>query len=128
MSEKYFITQEIMECFVVVNSENKITDMFSFYSLPSSIIGNPEYKELRAAYGYYIVPGSMNIKELTMATIIKAKQKNYDVFNMLDIMDNQSVLKDLLFVKGDGYLQYYFYNWALKKKIFLPHEIGIVLM
>ena len=113
---------------MIVDKDNKITDMFSFYSLPSTIIGNKEFSELKAAYAYYAIPGSMSIKELTFATIVKAKQKNYDVFNMLDIMDNESVLKDLLFVKGDGFLQYYFYNWSLKKKILHPHEIGIVLM
>jgi cystathionine beta-lyase/cystathionine gamma-synthase len=27
--------------------------MVSFYTLPSSILGHPEHKELRAAYAYY---------------------------------------------------------------------------
>jgi hypothetical protein len=27
--------------------------MVSFYTLPSSVLGHPEHKELRAAYAYY---------------------------------------------------------------------------
>ncbi len=39
----------------VVETEGKITDMVSFYSLPSSILGHPQHTELRAAYLYYTV-------------------------------------------------------------------------
>lgn len=31
----------------------QITDMVSFYTLPSTILGHPEHSELRAAYMYY---------------------------------------------------------------------------
>jgi hypothetical protein len=30
-----------------------ITDMVSFYTLPSSVLGHPEHKEIRAAYMFY---------------------------------------------------------------------------
>lgn len=118
----------MIECFAILNKENKITDVFSFYNLPSTIQNNPDFKELKAAYAYYLIPGELSIKDLVMACLITSKQQNYDVFNMLDIMDNSQFFKDLLFVKGDGFLQYYFYNWNLQKKIMFPKEIGIVLM
>jgi hypothetical protein len=31
----------------------QITDMVSFYTLPSTVLGHPEHTELRAAYSYY---------------------------------------------------------------------------
>ena len=31
-------------------SPGKLTDLLSFYTLPSAILGHPEHKELRAAY------------------------------------------------------------------------------
>ena len=127
--EHWFTAQEnIIECFVVLDENKKVTDLFSFYNLPSSISGNKFYNELKAAYAYYLIPGKLSMKDLVRACLITAKSKGYDVFNMLDIMDNEQVFEDLLFCKGDGFLQYYFYNWALKKKVLHPKEIGIVLM
>ena len=119
---------EIIECFVVLDENKKICDLFSFYNLPSSISGNKKYKELKAAYAYYLVPNKLPMKDLVLACMITARDKGYDVFNMLDIMDNEQVFKELLFSRGDGFLQYYFYNWNLKKKVLHPKEIGIVLM
>lgn len=45
--------------------------------------------------------------------LIVAKQKNFDVFNALDILDNENVLKELKFGVGDGNLHYYLYNWRV---------------
>jgi glycylpeptide N-tetradecanoyltransferase len=39
--------------------------------------------------------------------LIMAKLKDYDVFNALDIMQNESFLKELKFHSGDGHLHYY---------------------
>ncbi len=44
----------------------KITDMISFYSLPSSIIGNETYKTLHAAYSYYNVSTKTPLKVLSV--------------------------------------------------------------
>ena len=35
----------------------------------------------------------------------------FDVFNALDLMDNKHFLEKLKFGVGDGFLQYYLYNW-----------------
>lgn len=78
----------IIESFVVEN-KGKVTDFFSFYSLPSSILKNPKYKKLNAAYSYYYVNTSMSLKDMYLNTLIKAKELEYDVFNALDIMDNK---------------------------------------
>lgn len=44
-----------------------------------------------------------------------AKEKNYDVFNALDVQQNADALKDLKFGVGDGNLHYYLYNWRIQK-------------
>lgn len=127
--EHWFTHREsIIECFVVLDEDKQISDLFSFYNLPSSVSGNKKYDSLKAAYAYYLVPGKLPIRDLVYACMVLAAQKGYDVFNMLDIMDNAQVFKDLLFCKGDGFLQYYFYNWVPSKKVLHPGEIGIVLM
>jgi len=55
-----------------------------------------------------------------------AKQRGFDVFNMLDIMDNEPVLKELRFGVGDGNLHYYFYNWRVPD--IECKDIGMVLV
>lgn len=46
--------EKVVWSYVIENAETKkITDFFSFYSLPSSVIGNPKHSTLNAAYMFY---------------------------------------------------------------------------
>ena len=56
----------------------------------------------------------------------KAKEAKFDVFNALDVMENQSFLEALKFGAGDGLLHYYLYNWRIRGV--KAEEIGIVLV
>jgi hypothetical protein len=47
-----------------------------------------------------------------------------DVFNALDLMDNEQFLQTLKFGIGDGNLQYYVYNW--KCPSMLPKKVNIL--
>lgn len=51
----------------------------------------------------------------------------FDVFNALDIMQNEPLFSDLKFGKGDGQLHYYCYNWRVAKQM-QPSDVGLVLM
>ena len=105
----------------------KITDFVSFYSLPSTVIqSSGGHSTLRAAYSYYNVAGKADLTRLMDDALILARQKDFDVFNCLDLMDNSQFLKDLKFGVGDGNLQYYLYNWRLQSKL-EPGDIGLVL-
>ena len=87
---------------------HKITDFFSFYSLPSTIIGNAKYPLLEAAYLYYYASdsafqpdadssGSLQ-RRLTVLigdALVVANNARFDVFNALTLMDNVPVLQDL---------------------------------
>lgn len=140
--EKYKITQlfddedvahwfrvqpNVVEAFVVEGEGGAITDLISFYALPSSILGHPRHQELKAAYLFYTVPGSTSIKALMQDALILAHSKGYDVFNALDLMENATVLKDLKFGVGDGRLQYYLYNWRVREEL-KPDELGLILL
>ncbi len=48
-----------------------------------------------------------------------------DVFNALDLMDNQKFLEELKFGIGDGNLQYYVYNW--KCPLMPPNKVTTIL-
>jgi len=104
----------------------EVTDMLSFYSLPSTIIGNKQYPTLNAAYSFYNVPTTVSLKALLEDALIVAKSLDFDVFNALNLFGNQQVLEELKFGIGDGNLQYYLYNWRCKDM--QPSEVGLVLL
>jgi glycylpeptide N-tetradecanoyltransferase len=110
----------------VIETDGKVTDLCSFYSLPSSILDNEKYSHLRAAYAYWHVPNTVTIDVLMNESLIQAKKLDFDVFNALNVMENDSALKALKFGIGDGFLQYYLYNW--KTALIQPNQIGLVLL
>jgi glycylpeptide N-tetradecanoyltransferase len=126
--EHWFLPrEEIMNTYVIENvSNHEITDLVSFYTLPSTIIGHPNYKNLKAAYSFYNVATSVPLDKLVKDALIFAKKNQFDVFNCLDIMENVTFLQELKFGKGDGNLQYYLYNW--KCTSMEPSKVGLVLL
>jgi glycylpeptide N-tetradecanoyltransferase len=66
----------------------KVTDMLSFYALPSTIIGNKQHPTLRAAYAFYNVATTVSLTALLNDALIVAKQLDFDVFNALNILGN----------------------------------------
>lgn len=80
----------------------------------------------KTSYSFYNVATKTPIKQLMNDALILAKRLNFDVFNCLDIFENEVFLKDLKFGIGDGNLQYYLYNWMTSEK--KPSEMGLVLL
>ena len=58
--------------------------------------------------------------------LILAKRLDFDVFNALDILQNEQFLKELKFGIGDGALQYYLFNWRCPPAP--PNKVGLVLL
>lgn len=108
------------------DGEKEVTDMFSFYSLPSSVLKHEKHTKLHAAYCYYYFANKTPVQQLINDALVLAKRHEFDVFNALDILDNDSLLKELKFGIGDGHLQYYLYNWRCPTVV--AREIGLVLL
>ncbi|GMH22042.1 hypothetical protein Nepgr_023885 [Nepenthes gracilis] len=120
--------ENVIDSFVVESPEtHEMTDFCSFYSLPSTILSNPNYKTMKVAYSYYNVATKTPLTQLMNDALIIAKKKDYDVFNALDVMENESFLKELKFGPGDGKLHYYLYNHRLRHPL-QPSELGLVLL
>lgn len=81
---------------------------------------------MMAIYSYYNVPTSMTYQELIEDILILAREHGADVFNCLDLMENMKFIEPLKFGMGDGFLQYYLYNWQSPEKN--PSEVGLVLL
>ena len=79
-----------------------------------------------AAYSFFNIANSVTVKELIRNALILANQEKFDVFNALNIIENEKVFNDLLFGQGDGSLKYYFYNYACPEV--KPNELALVLM
>ncbi|KAG9298988.1 hypothetical protein G9A89_020301 [Geosiphon pyriformis] len=110
-----------------------ITDFFSFYYLPSSVIGHPIHKSINAVYLFYYatnVTEENAIKErlqgLMKDALILAKLQKVDVFNCLDLMENRFFLDELKFGPGDGYLNYYIFNWRCQEM--KSDNVGVVML
>lgn len=118
----------VVDSYVVESSgTHEITDFCSFYTLPSSILGNQNHSTLKAAYSFYNISTKTPLLQLMNDALIVAKQKDFDVFNALDVMHNESFLKELKFGPGDGNLHYYLYNYRIRQSL-KPSELGLVLL
>ncbi|WWD18827.1 glycylpeptide N-tetradecanoyltransferase [Kwoniella shandongensis] len=112
-----------------------ITDLVSFYSLPSTIMKHPKHNLLNAAYLFYYASdvlfsagGSSDdaathdakskqklgerLNALVNDVMVIAQNAGFDVLNALTLLDNNMFLQEQKFGPGDGYLNYYLYNWA----------------
>lgn len=118
--------QVVWSYVVEAPSTRRITDFFTFYSLPSTIIDNPKHNLLEAAYLFYyasetaFASGSeedverdlkKRLTDLIGDALVIANEASFDVFNVLTLMDNVAFLNDLKFGAGDGMLNFYLYNW-----------------
>ena len=87
-----------------------------------------DYTTLYAAYSYYNIATTVSLEQLLQDALILSKQTGTDVYNALDLMDNQpkEILEPLKFAMGDGQLQYYIYNWSCP--ILKSYQVGLVLL
>ncbi|KAG9318813.1 acyl-CoA N-acyltransferase [Chiua virens] len=117
--------KQVVWTYVVEDPEtHRMTDFFSFYSLPSTVINSPKYDVVEACYLFYYASDvafadgeDMEVKlkkrltQLIGDALIIANQAKFDVFNAVSLMDNMNFLEDLKFGAGDGLLNFYLYNW-----------------
>jgi len=96
-------TQEEVEYFLlprdnvinsyVVEDSKTITDFFSFYTLPSSILKHETHKLLRVAYSFYNVSTTNRLRQGIEDMLVIARDLGYDVYNALDVMENTEFLE-----------------------------------
>lgn len=118
---------DVISTYVVQDAATQeITEMVSFYNLPSTVLKNPKHTHLKAAYSFYHVNTKSTFTDLFNDALILAGKEQFDVFNALDVMENVSVFTELKFGIGDGNLHYYLYNWRCPEM--KANEVGLVLL
>ena len=127
---------EVVYSYVKIDEcTGEATDFCSFYNLSSTVIqasssnGRNAKKNvlLKAAYCYYNVATSENIEDLIQDALILARDNGFDVFNALNVSENDQFLETLKFGIGDGDLHYYLYNWKLRETL-APKDVALVLL
>ncbi|KAI9159340.1 glycylpeptide N-tetradecanoyltransferase [Blastocladiella emersonii ATCC 22665] len=125
----------VISSYVIENDAGDIESFFSYYSIPSKVLGHPKHSQLTVAYTmYYFYPvdptdpagNQSRLVDLFRNALVLAKNADHDVFNCLGLMENQGILQDIKFAKGDGVLHYYIYNW--KCKPFDSTQVAMVLV
>ena len=56
------------------DKKGKITEMLSFYTLPSTVMHHPQHKQLKAAYSFYNVSNRVPLVDLMQDALVLAKQ------------------------------------------------------
>lgn len=56
------------------DEEGQVTDMISFYTLPSTVMHHPVHKQLKVAYSFYNVCHKTPLIDLMQDALILAKQ------------------------------------------------------
>jgi len=116
---------QVVWAYVIENPQtHKITDFFSFYSLPSTVMTTDKHDLLNAAYLFYYATDvafvdraeedgrlKRRLEELIGDCLIIANKAEFDVVNGVTMMDNMQFLADHRFGMGDGMLNFYLYNW-----------------
>jgi glycylpeptide N-tetradecanoyltransferase len=90
------------------------------------VLKNPKHSTLYAVYSFYNVATTLSFEQLMKDALVLARNEDADVFNALDVMQNNDVFTNLNFGAGDGNLQYYLYNW--KCPLIEASEVGLVLV
>jgi glycylpeptide N-tetradecanoyltransferase len=120
----YFTNKENVIYTFVLETDNKITDMISFFIIDNEILNNTKYQNYKSAYMFYYFNESKELNVLMDYCLYYCKQNKIDVFNMLNTYDQESIVKKCKFLEGTGFLNYYLYNYQCKpfdvNKIALP--------
>uniref|UniRef100_A0A4W5JZ63 Glycylpeptide N-tetradecanoyltransferase n=1 Tax=Hucho hucho TaxID=62062 RepID=A0A4W5JZ63_9TELE len=111
MFQSLFFSNEHHPVSLAQSSGGVLTDFVSFYTMVSRVLNHPVHKGLKAAHSLYCVSSSTPLPDLMEDTLFLAKSKGFDVFTVLDLMENTSFLEKLKFGIGDKSLHYYLYNW-----------------
>ena len=144
--------EKVVECYVK-ETNGVVTDFCSFYHLPSTVFKCDKHDHLSAVYSYYNVATTVSFQELMQDSLVLARISGVDVFNALDLGENKGMFEELQvhsvpnsqpqkwprfspvssfprvvcqFGAGDGFLQYYVYNWNCPQ--IEPAEVGLVLV
>ncbi|QKF93738.1 myristoyl-CoA:protein N-myristoyltransferase [Fadolivirus algeromassiliense] len=122
-----FLDNKFVHCYVVLDDDDNVLDFISYYIMNSRVISkNTNHEFIRRGVLFYYTCTHETCYRLVRDILIAARNNNIDVFDALDIMENQYILKELKFEEGTGTVNYYLYNWKIKP--LKSQQIATILM
>jgi glycylpeptide N-tetradecanoyltransferase len=118
----YFLPNPNVNYTWVIEKNNVVTDMISFYIIDNTVLNNPHCTRYKAGYLYYFFNESLELGKLINIGLFYAKEVGVDVFNILNMFDLDKIITDCKFLGGSGYLHYYLYNYKCNSLNF--HELA----
>jgi glycylpeptide N-tetradecanoyltransferase len=88
---------------------DETSDFLSFYSIPYDKVGSTD--TVNQAYLFYMTGDNFN------DAFLIAQNAGFDVFNTLDVVHSEDLLKKHRFLKGTGYVNYHLFDWKLDCEI-----------
>jgi glycylpeptide N-tetradecanoyltransferase len=108
--KSHFIADKVIYSYVV-EKDGDITDFISFFDLSYQIKENTKYDNLKVAYGYYYFYFENTLEKLVENSILILKNEQFDLLNYLDQYDTNPIFDKLNFNKGEGKMNFNFFNW-----------------
>ena len=104
----HFMDNKIIKCYIVKKDE-LITDFISWYIMDTLIIDSNN--KLKKGFMYYYFNNATDLKLLVQYAINMMYYDQIDVVDCLNIMNYSDIFEELEFVQGNGFINYYMYNW-----------------
>jgi glycylpeptide N-tetradecanoyltransferase len=125
---KFIGYDNVIDTFVL-EKNNEIICFVSLFYVKSRILGeiNNKYTDYSIAQIYHYCYDDINLFNNFMEDVfVLMKQKNIDVINWIEQMDNKIFLNKFNFKEGSGISNYYF--WNIKCPLIDNKQIGIVTL
>jgi glycylpeptide N-tetradecanoyltransferase len=107
--DKDWVKHWLLPIHSYINDEDNT--FISFYEIPYERVD--ETHTVKQAYSFYVVGDVYN------DAFLIAKNLGYDTFNVLDIGQDVSNLEKHKFIRGNGSIYYYLFNWLPSSEISL---------
>jgi len=108
---RHLFLNDIVKSFVVLNEDNRVVDLLSYYELESTVVQDGTI--LRSGNLFYYSALETDIRMSILNLMIHAKNSGVHTFTAMDLMENQNALPDLRFELGTGTSYYYMYNYRV---------------
>lgn len=107
-----FLNNKFVTSYVYEDTDGYVLDFVSYYNTESTVFKTNKIIKKGTLF-YYTCLNETQYK-LIQDILIVAKNNGIDVFNAMEIMENQYTLKELGFEENSANLHYYLYNWRTR--------------
>jgi len=110
--EHIFLNNKFVTTYVYEDTYGFVLDFISYYNTEATVFKNNKIIKKGTLF-YYTCINETQYK-LIQDILNVAKNNGIDVFNAMEIMENQYTLRELGFEEGSSNLHYYLYNWKVR--------------